>query len=49
METKFSDVILITKPVPYKNCLFVPEIIVKIKNTYFVVSEKIQEIKKWRF
>ena len=39
IETKFNNIFFSKKPVFYKNCLFVPKIILKIKNEYFIVSE----------
>ena len=43
IKTKFNNIIFSKKPVPYKNYLFVPEIILKIKNKYFSVSKTITE------
>ena len=44
ITTKFNDIIFIKNPVSYKNNLFVPIIILKIKNKYFVISKTISEI-----
>ena len=44
ITTKFKDIIFIKNPVSYKNNLFVPIIILKIKNKYFVISKTISEI-----
>jgi len=41
ITTKFNDIIFIKNPVSYKNNLYVPIIILKIKNKYFVVSKTI--------
>ena len=43
IRTKFNNIIFSKNPVAYKNYLFVPEIILKIKNKYFVVSKTIRE------
>ena len=44
IQTKYDKIIFVKKPVPYKkNFLFVPEIIFKIKNKYFIVSKTIKE------
>ena len=46
IQTKYDKIIFVKKPVPYKNnFLFVPEIIFKIKNKYFIVSKTIKEKK----
>ena len=42
---KFNNIIFNKNPVSYKNHLFVPKIILKIKNKKILVSEKISEIK----
>ena len=44
ITTKFNNIVFIETPVSYKNHLFVPIIILKIKNKYFVVSKTISEI-----
>lgn len=46
IDSKYNDIIFIKKPIPYKNHLYVPEIILKIKNKYFLISNKIEEINK---
>ena len=43
IRTKFTNIIFSKKPVSYKNGLFVPELFVKIKNKYYVVSKTIRE------
>ena len=43
IQTKYNDIIFVKKPVSYKNFLFSPEIIFKIKNKYLVVSKTIKE------
>ena len=43
ITTKFNNIIFSKNPVSYKDYLFVPEVILKIKNKYFVVSKKITE------
>jgi len=43
ITTKFNNIIFSKNPVSYKNHLFVPIIILNIKNKYFVVSETISE------
>jgi len=43
ITTKFNNIIFNKNPVSYKNHLFVPIIILKIKNKIFLVSEKISE------
>jgi len=46
IQTKYDNIIFVKIPVPYKkNYLFVPEIIFKIKNKYFIVSKTIKEKK----
>ena len=44
ITTKFNNIVFIETPVSYKNHLFVPIIILKIKKKYFVVSKTISEI-----
>jgi hypothetical protein len=42
IATKFDEILFCRKPVSYKNhYLFVPKIMVKIKNKYFIVSKTI--------
>lgn len=43
IQSKYDNIIFVKKPVPYKNNLFVAEIIFKIKNKYLVVSKTIKE------
>ena len=43
ITTKFNNIKFNKNPVSYKNHLFVPIIILNIKNKYFVVSETISE------
>jgi hypothetical protein len=43
ITTKFNNIKFSKNPVSYKNHLFVPIIILNIKNKYFVVSETISE------
>jgi hypothetical protein len=43
IQTKYNDIIFIKKPVSYKNYLFSPEIIIKIKNKYLIISKTIKE------
>jgi hypothetical protein len=44
ITTKFNNIVFSKNPVSYKNNLFVPIIILKIKNKYFSVSNTISEI-----
>jgi len=45
VETKYSDIIFINKPVKFKNHYeYVPEIILKIKGKYYMVSDKMKEL-----
>ena len=44
ITTKFNNIVFSKNPVSYKNNLFVPIIILKIKNKYFSVSKTISEI-----
>lgn len=44
LNTKYNNIIIVKKPIPYKGFLYVPEIIFKIKNKHFLVSNKIEEI-----
>ena len=44
MTTKCNNILFIKNPISYKNHLFVPILIVKIKNKYFVISNTISEI-----
>lgn len=43
ITTKYNNIIFNKNPVSYKNHLFVPKIILKIKNKKILVSEKISE------
>jgi hypothetical protein len=43
LQTKYDNIIFVKKPVPYKQKLFVPEIIFKIKNKCLIVSKTIKE------
>jgi hypothetical protein len=43
IETKYNEIIIEKKPVPYKNFLFILKIIFKIKNKYLFVSKSIRE------
>jgi hypothetical protein len=46
IQTKIDNIMFSKKPVSYKkHCLFVPEVILKIKNKCFVVSKTIKEKK----
>ncbi len=45
LETKYDAILFIKNIIPYKNHKYTPELIVKIKNKYMIVSEKIKEIK----
>ena len=44
ITTKFNNIVFSKNPVSYKNNLFVPIIILKIKNEYFSVSNTISKI-----
>jgi hypothetical protein len=44
ITTKFNNIVFSKNPVSYKNNLFVPIIILKIKNKYFSVSNTISKI-----
>jgi hypothetical protein len=44
ITTKFNNIVFSKNPVSYKNNLFVPIIILKIKNKCFSVSNTISEI-----
>lgn len=44
ITTRFNNIVFSKNPVSYKNNLFVPIIILKIKNKYFSVSNTISEI-----
>ena len=44
ITTKFNNIVFSKNPVSYKNNLFVPIIILKIKNKYFIISKTISEI-----
>ncbi len=47
LHTKYDDILFTKKVVPFKeNSNYTPEIIVKIKNKYILLSESITEIKK---
>ena len=43
VQTKYKDIIFGEKPISYKNFLFSPKIIFKIKNKYLFVSKTIRE------
>jgi len=38
LQAKYSDIIFMQKPSSYKNYLYVPDMIVKIKNKYLMIS-----------
>ena len=43
IDIKYKSISLSENPIPYKECLFVPKIILKIKNNnYLVISNKIK-------
>jgi len=42
IQTKYND-IFVKKPVSYKNFLFSPEILLRIKNKYLIVSNTMKE------
>lgn len=44
ITTKFNNIVFSKNPVSYKNNLFVPIIILKIKNEYFSVSNTFSKI-----
>jgi len=44
ITTKFNNILFSKNPVSYKNHLFVPIIILKIKNKYFGFSKTVSEI-----
>ena len=45
IQTKYNDIIFVKKPVSYKdNFLFSPEMMFRIKNKYFIVSNTIKEV-----
>jgi hypothetical protein len=43
ITTKYDNIIFSKTPVEYKHYLFVPEITLKIKNKYLVISKSIRE------
>jgi hypothetical protein len=43
IRTKFNNIYFNKKPVSYKDFLFVPEIMLKIKKKYLVISKTITE------
>jgi len=45
IQTKYNDIIFVKNPVSYKDdFLFSPEMIFRIKNKYFIVSNMIKEV-----
>lgn len=43
ITTKYNEIIFLKKPVPYKDNLYVPEVIFKIKKKYLFISKTIIE------
>jgi hypothetical protein len=46
LDTKYENILFTKDVVPFKHYKYTPEIIVKIKNKYIILSETITEIKK---
>jgi hypothetical protein len=42
IKTKYNEIIFEKKPVPYKDFLYVPKLIIKIKNNYLYVSKTLK-------